>query len=239
MDPTTTFCPTLACPARGQRGQGNLGLPSGKDKRFICTECPKTCSATQGTAFSRLRTSAETGSLVLTRMAHGGPPPATVAAFGCDERTVAAWGTRAGGQGQAVQEPLGEPPRALGQGQADAIRVKQQGGIGWMARYEGLHPVVAGWGGQRAARHAVAPAAARAGACRRAPSSAVVVYGWRVLLHPSDARDLSRPAPARSPRASPSAPGAQRLHRPGRAALHPAARRRRRAPHRGGHARAR
>jgi hypothetical protein len=35
--------------------------------------------------------------------------------------------------GQAVQEQLVEPPRDLGQVQADAIRVKQQGGIAWMA----------------------------------------------------------------------------------------------------------
>ena len=24
MDPTTTFCPNVACPARGQTGQGNV-----------------------------------------------------------------------------------------------------------------------------------------------------------------------------------------------------------------------
>jgi len=71
MDPTTTFCPNLACPARGQRGQGNIGIHSCKDKRFIGTECHKTFSATKGTAFYRLRTAAETVSLVLTRMAHG------------------------------------------------------------------------------------------------------------------------------------------------------------------------
>ena len=28
MAPTTTFCPTLACPARGQTGQGNIGMHS-------------------------------------------------------------------------------------------------------------------------------------------------------------------------------------------------------------------
>src|SRR3989440_7306867 len=133
MDPTTTFCPNLTCPARGQTGQGNIGIHSCKDKRFICTECHKTFSATKGTAFYRLRTSAETVSLVLTLMAHGCPPQAIVAAFGFDERTVAAWGTRAGGQGQAVQEHLVEQPRDLGQVQADEIRVKKQGGIVWMA----------------------------------------------------------------------------------------------------------
>jgi hypothetical protein len=36
-------------------------------------------------------------------------------------------------QGQAVQEQLLEQPRALGPVQADAIRVKQQGGSVWMA----------------------------------------------------------------------------------------------------------
>ncbi len=55
-----------------------------------------------------------------------------VGALGCDERTVAAWGARAGRQGQAVQEPLVAPPRDLGQGQVDEIRVKQQGSMVWM-----------------------------------------------------------------------------------------------------------
>ena len=133
MDPATTFCPRLACPARGQTGQGNIGIHSRKDKRFLCTECHKTFSATKGTAFYRLRTAAETVTLVVTLLAHGCPPQAIVVAFGFDERTVASWMARGGGQGQAVQEYLVEPPRDLGQVQADAIRVKQQGGMVWMA----------------------------------------------------------------------------------------------------------
>jgi transposase-like protein len=133
MDPTTTFCPKVACPARGQTGQGNIGLHSCKDKRFLCTECHKTFSATQGTAFSRLRTSAETGSLVVTLLAHGCPRQAIVGAFGYDERTVAGGVARGGAQGQAVQEHLVEQPRDLGQVQADEIRVKKQGGMVWMA----------------------------------------------------------------------------------------------------------
>ena len=133
MDPTTTFCPNVACPARGQTGQGNIGIHSCKDKRFICTECHKTFSATQGTAFYRLRTSAETVSLVVTLLAHGCPLQAIVVAVGYDERTVAGWVARAGDQGQAVQEHLVEQPRDLGQVQADEIRVKKQGGIVWMA----------------------------------------------------------------------------------------------------------
>ena len=69
----------------------------------------------------------------LPLLAHGCPVQAIVVAFGFDERTVAAWGARAGRQGQAVQEHLVEQPRDLGQVQADAIRVKKQGGIVWMA----------------------------------------------------------------------------------------------------------
>ena len=115
MDPTTTCCPNLACPARGQSGQGNIGIHSRKDKRFLCTECHKTCSATKGTAFSRLRTSAETVSLVVTLLAHGCPLQAIIVAFGYDERTVADGVARGGAQGQAVQEHLVEQPRDLGQ----------------------------------------------------------------------------------------------------------------------------
>ena len=44
MDPTTVFCPNLACPARGQTGQGNIGIHSRKDQRFLCTQCHKTFS---------------------------------------------------------------------------------------------------------------------------------------------------------------------------------------------------
>jgi transposase-like protein/IS1 family transposase len=133
MDPATTFCPNLACPARGQIGQGNIGIHSCKEQRFMCTACHKTFSATKGTALYRLRTSAESVSLVVTLMAHGCPLQAIVVAFGYDERTVARWMARSGGQGQAVQAHLVEQPRDLGQVQADEIRVKTQGRIVWMA----------------------------------------------------------------------------------------------------------
>src|SRR5213082_2700186 len=84
----------------------------------------KTCSATTGTAFYRLRTAAETVALVVTLLAHGCPVQAIVAAFGCDERPVAAWWARSGRQGQAVHEYLVEQPRDLGQVHADELRVK-------------------------------------------------------------------------------------------------------------------
>jgi transposase-like protein len=133
MDPTITFCPNIACPARGQTGQGNIGIHSQKEQRFIWTQCRKTFTATKGTALYRLRTSAETVRLVVTLLAHGCPLQAIVVAFGYDERTVASWLARAGGQGQAVQEHVVEQPRDLGQVQADEIRVKTQGSIVWMA----------------------------------------------------------------------------------------------------------
>ena len=133
MDPTTTFCPTRNCPARGQTGQGNSGIHAQTAQRCICHECHKTFSATQGTAFYRRRTAAETVSLVVTLLAQGCPVQAIVAAFGFDERTVADWWARSGRQGQAGHEYLVAQPRDLGQVQADALRVKQQGGIVWMA----------------------------------------------------------------------------------------------------------
>ncbi len=102
MDPPRVFCPKRACPARGQTGQGNLGLHARQDKRCWCTECPKTCSATKGTALDRLRTATETVPRVGPLLAHGCPPHAIVAAFGFDERTVRRWRTRGGVQGQAV-----------------------------------------------------------------------------------------------------------------------------------------
>lgn len=133
MDPTTTFCPNLDCPARGQTGQGNIGIHSRKDQRYLCKQCHKTFPATTGTAFYRLHTPAEIVSLVITLLAHGCPLQAIVVAFGFDERTVAAWFARAGTHTQGVQEHLVEQPRELGQVQADEIRVKQQGKISWMA----------------------------------------------------------------------------------------------------------
>src|SRR5262249_9042169 len=49
------------------------------------------------------------------------------------ERTVADGWARSGRQGHAVHESLGEPARDRGQVQADARRVRTQGGIVWMA----------------------------------------------------------------------------------------------------------
>jgi len=133
MDPTTVFGPKLACPARGQTGQGNIGIHARKAQRFICHACDKTFRAATGTVFYRLRPLAATVITLVTLLAHGCPGQAMVAACGCDERTVAAWWARAGRQGQAVHEDLVEQPRALGQVQADGLRVKHNraASCGW------------------------------------------------------------------------------------------------------------
>jgi transposase-like protein len=133
MDPQQIFCPNRECPARGQVGEGNIGVHSQKEQRYRCRVCGKTFAARTGTAFYRLRTAEETVTLVVTLLAHGCPLQAIVVAFGIDERTVLAWETRAGKQCQRVQEHLVEQPRDLGQVQADELWVKLQGLKVWMA----------------------------------------------------------------------------------------------------------
>src|SRR4029450_7016746 len=133
MDPTTVFCPNEHCHARGQTGQGNIGIHSQKEQRFLCHACHKTFSARKGSVFYRLRTAAGTVSLGVAWLAPGGAVQAIVAAFGFDERTIADWWARSGRQGQAVHAYLVEQPRDLGQVQADELRVKKQGGLVWMA----------------------------------------------------------------------------------------------------------
>ena len=55
MDPQTQFCPNLDCPARGQRGQGNIRVHSHTERRDRCTTCGRTFVATTGTPFFRLK----------------------------------------------------------------------------------------------------------------------------------------------------------------------------------------
>jgi hypothetical protein len=89
MDPTTTFCSTRPCPARGQTGQGHLSIHARQEQRFICHAGHQPCSAPKGTGFYRLRTSAAPVVIVVTVLAHGCPVPAIGAAFGVDERPIA------------------------------------------------------------------------------------------------------------------------------------------------------
>jgi hypothetical protein len=71
---------------------------------------------------------------VLTLVCHGCPLQAIVAAFGLDERTVAAWQARAGQHCQQVHEHLVEQGQVdLGHVQADELWVKLVGRKVWQA----------------------------------------------------------------------------------------------------------
>jgi len=52
MDPTTICCPNEHCPARGQTGQGNMGIHARKEQRFICP-APAALSRTRRHAWRR------------------------------------------------------------------------------------------------------------------------------------------------------------------------------------------
>ena len=133
MDPQRVFCLNMDCPTRGQTGQGNIGVHSQKERRYICHECGDTFVERRGTPLYRLHHAAEVFEIVIALFAYGCPLAAVVAAYGLDERTAADWQKRAGQHSQAVHEHLVEQPRDLGNVQADEIRVKLQDQIVWLA----------------------------------------------------------------------------------------------------------
>ena len=96
MDPQTQFCHNRDCPARGLVGQGNIHVHSRAERRYKCTTCGRTFAQTRGTPFYRKRTAPDVITIVMTLLTHGCPPQAIVAAYGLDERTVAAWQQQAG-----------------------------------------------------------------------------------------------------------------------------------------------
>ena len=134
MDPQRQFCHNPACPTRGQAGQGHVRVHSQVEQRYRCRTCGQTFAATKGTVFYRLHTAGEVVTLVLTLLSQGCPPQAIVAAFGLDERTVAAWLARAGGHCQQVHRHLVQQGQVdLQHVQADELWVKLVGQRVWMA----------------------------------------------------------------------------------------------------------
>jgi transposase-like protein len=134
MNPQTQFCHHPDCRARGQVGQGNIHVHSQTEQRYRCTTCGQTFAATTATPFYRLRTAADMVTLVLTLLSHGCPTQAIVAAFGVDERTVAAWVTRAGRHCQRVHQHVVQHGQVdLQHVQADELWVKLVGRRVWMA----------------------------------------------------------------------------------------------------------
>jgi transposase-like protein len=134
MDPQAQFCHNPDCTARGQVGQGNIGVHSRQEGRYICHVCRTTFRRHSGTPFYRLRTAADLVALVLTLLSYGCPTQAIVAAFGLDERTVAAWLARAGQHAQRVHAHLVLQGQVdLQHVQADELWVKLVGRKVWMA----------------------------------------------------------------------------------------------------------
>jgi transposase-like protein len=128
MDPQTQFCHNAACPARGRVGAGNIGIHSQAEQRYRCRTCGRTFAATTSTVYYRLRTAVDLVTVVVTLLSHGCPPQAIVAAFGLDERTVAAWLARAGTHCRQVQEHLVQRGQVdLQHVQADELWVKLVG----------------------------------------------------------------------------------------------------------------
>ena len=60
MDPQQIFCHNPDCPASGKVGQGNIGVHSRQQRRYVCPECNRTFSQTQGTVFYRIGDSLKT-----------------------------------------------------------------------------------------------------------------------------------------------------------------------------------
>jgi transposase-like protein len=133
MNPHAVFCVNPECPARGRINAGNIWIHSRTPPRYRCTVCQRTFSPRAGTPYYRRSTDEATITRVIALVAHGCPIPAIEAAYGVQRQTVRAWLDAAGVQCAAVHHHLVGQPRALGQVQADEIRVKQQGGVVWMA----------------------------------------------------------------------------------------------------------
>jgi len=133
MDLQDIFCPYEECADKWEVGKGNVVWFQRKRKRCKCQTCGRTFSYRRGTMFYRLRTDEQMVTQAVTLLAYGCPAQAIVAAFGVDERTVAAWQARAGQHAAAVHERYVQP-LDLGQVQADEMRIKLQGQrIVWVA----------------------------------------------------------------------------------------------------------
>jgi transposase-like protein len=134
MDPQAQFCHSPDCPARGQLGLDNIRVHSRKERRYRCTVCDRTFAETRDTPLYRLKKPVELVTIVLTLLGHGCPLQAIVAAFGLDERTVAAWRGRAGRHGRQFHEHHALSGRVeLGHVQADELYVKAVARRLWMA----------------------------------------------------------------------------------------------------------
>ena len=123
----------MDCPARGQVGEGNIGIPSQKRQRYRCSVCTKTFSAPAGTIFFRRRTREDTITQVITLVSQGCPIPAIEVACDLQAQTVREWLAGAGAHAEALHHAELVQPRDLVQVQADEVHIKTQAGVLWMA----------------------------------------------------------------------------------------------------------
>src|SRR5688572_19892215 len=134
MDPQAQFRHNADCPARGRAGLGNIRIHSRAERRYRRTTCGRTSAAARDTPSYRLKKATDTVTIVLTPLCHGCPLQAIVAAFGLDERTVAAWRDRAGRHGRRSHEHhVLNGQVESGHVQADELYVKAVAGRPWMA----------------------------------------------------------------------------------------------------------
>src|SRR5919199_1792835 len=82
---------------------GRIGVHSHQERRYICHACKTTFAEAIGTPLYGLKHPLWLVLIVLTLLAFGCPVPAIAAAFGLDERTVAAWHQKAGAHAKRVQ----------------------------------------------------------------------------------------------------------------------------------------
>src|SRR5215207_554455 len=134
MDPQKRFCHNERCWAYGRAGEGHIVIHSQKEQRYRCKRCSKTFSATKGTALYRMHKPHALVATVVTLLAYGCPPQAIVAAFGLDERTIYRWQLMSGQQCRRLHEHIVQAGGVLlAQVQADELRVRVVGGVGWLA----------------------------------------------------------------------------------------------------------
>jgi transposase-like protein len=134
MVPRQMFCPNPQCPLRGQLDRGNITSHSAQERRYMCNCCGRSFAETKGTPFYRRRYSSEWIIIAQTLRAHGCPPQAIVAAFGVDERTLAAWQQATGKHCEQIHAAEVASGRVdTGHVQADEMWVKTVGRKFWMA----------------------------------------------------------------------------------------------------------
>ena len=134
LNPQDMFCPYRDCPSHGQPALSHIVSHSRREQRYQCRVCRRTFVARKGTPYYRLHLPEGTFTCVVTLLSHGCPPQAIVAAFGLDERTVAAWQQRAGHHCEQVHRATIQQGQVeLEHVQADELWVKLVGRKVWLA----------------------------------------------------------------------------------------------------------